>query len=340
MRFPEAEKGRRLTAAFAMRPGLPARLFGPAELARISALANLDETAAVTSFGDFDQGKLASLEVLITGWGSPCIGPRELDAMPGLRAIIHAGGTVKGHVSREAWERGILVTTAADANALPVAEYTLAAILLSGKGVPELAAAYARDPGASGADRPDIGNYRRTVGIIGASRIGRRVIGLLTSFDFRVLLHDPHLPAADPILAQAELVSMDELFRSCSIVSVHAPLLPETVGMVGRAQLALMSPGSVIINTARAQIVEQDALAAAVRAGQLRAVLDVTDPEPLPAGHPLRSLPGVIITPHLAGALGNELRRLGESAVRELELLAAGKPAEHAVSADSLIAMA
>ncbi len=340
MRFPGGASGGRLAAAFAMRPGLPARLFGPAELARIQVLADLDETATISRFQDADQGELARLQVLITGWGSPGIGPAELAAMPGLRAIIHAGGTVKGHVCREAWERGILVTTAADANALPVAEYTLAAILLSGKGVPELAAAYARDPAANGADRAEIGNYRRTVGIIGASRIGRRVIELLTNFDFRILLYDPHLPGDDPILALAGQVSMDELFARCSIVSIHAPLLPETVGMVGAPQLALMRPGSVIINTARAPIVDQDALAEAVRAGQLRAILDVTDPEPLPAEHPLRALPGVIITPHVAGALGNELRRLGESAVRELELLAAGQPAEHAVSADSLIAMA
>jgi phosphoglycerate dehydrogenase-like enzyme len=352
MRFPSPENdgrddrpnggpGRpRLAAAFAMRPELPPRLFGPAELARIRALADIDESAPVTDFGRADPGRLARLDVLITGWGSPRIGARELGAMPRLRAIVHAGGSVKGHVSRDAWDRGLLVTTAADANALPVAEYTLAAILLAGKGVPALAAAYARDPAATGADCLEIGNYRRTVGIIAASRVGRRVIALLGPFDFRVLLYDPHLPPGDPVLRQAERVGLDDLFRRSSIVSVHAPLLPETAGLVGRDQIALMRPGSVIINTARAPILDQDALTEAVRAGRVRAVLDVTGPEPLPAGHPLRDLPGVILTPHVAGALGNELRRLGESATREIELFAAGHPAEHAVSADALNAMA
>ena len=121
-------------------------------------------------------------------------------------------------------------------------------------------------------------------------------------------------------------MSLDDLFRRSSIVSVHAPLLPETTGLVGSRQFDLMSPGSALINTARGAIVDNDALVRAVRAKGVRAILDVTAPEPLPADHPLRGLPGVILTPHVAGSLGNELRRLGESAVCEVELLAAGRP--------------
>jgi phosphoglycerate dehydrogenase-like enzyme len=255
--------------------------------------------------------------------------------MPRLRAVVHAGGTVKDHVGPDVWSRGILVTTAADANAYPVAEYTLAAILFAGKGVPELASGYAQDPGFSAGGMQDIGNYRRTVGIIGASRVGRRVIELLRAFDFTVLLYDPHLADADPILPRASRVSLDELFCLSSIVSIHAPLLPETTGMVGSRQLALMSPGSVLINTARGAIVDHDALVQAVCVKGVRAILDVTTPEPLPAGHPLRALPGVILTPHVAGSLGNELHRLGESAVRELELFAAGRPPRSPVRRES-----
>ena len=273
--------------------------------------------------------------MLITGWGCPELGPAELDAMPRLRAVLHAAGTVKSHVGPDVWSRGILVTSAADANAYPVAEYTLAAILNEGKAVPELAVAYARDPGFAADDRVDIGNYGRTVGILGASRVGRRVIELLGSFDFNVLLYDPYVRDDDPVLARARPVGLDDLFRRSSIVSIHAPLLPETIGMVGRRQLALMSPASVLINTARGAIVDHDALVAAVRANGLRAVLDVTEPEPLPAGHPLRTLPGVILTPHVAGSLGNELHRLGESAVRELERLAVGRPPRFPVSGQS-----
>jgi phosphoglycerate dehydrogenase-like enzyme len=345
MRFPEsasspAEPGRRLAAAFAMRPGLADSLFGTAELERIRAVADIDETLVISDLADADPHLLAGLDAVITGWGSPLFDGAALDAMPRLRAIIHAGGTVKHHVAPDAWERGILVTTAADANAYPVAEYTLATILLAGKNVPALAAGYAADPAFDAASLDGIGNYHRTVGILGASRIGRRVIDLLGQFDFRVLLHDPYLTDADPVLARARRVGLDELFRLSSIVSIHAPLLAETTGLVGRDQLALMSQGSVLINTARGAIVDHEALTDAVRTRGLRAVLDVTDPEPLPASHPLRHLPGVILTPHVAGSLGNELHRLGEAAAQEIERLAAGQPPRCPVGRQALLTMA
>ncbi len=360
MRFPKAKP---LTAAFAMRPGLAGELFGSAELIRVHAVADLDETVTIDDFGRADPRLLAALDVLITGWDAPVIGPAELDTMPGLRAILHAAGSVKGFLTPEVWSRGILVTTAADANARPVAEYTLAAILLAGKDIPALATRYARDPSfrvtpgrrtitgesatadyggsATGTfDWSGIGNYGRTVGIIGASRVGRQVIDLLGPFDFHVLLYDPRVRADDPVPRRVERTGLADLLRRSSIVSVHAPLLPETRGMLGSRQLALMSPGSVLINTARGDIVDHDALVGAVRDGGLRAILDVTSPEPLPAGHPLRGLPGVILTPHVAGSLGNELRRLGQSVTTELELFAAGRPPRSPVHEQSLTTMA
>jgi phosphoglycerate dehydrogenase-like enzyme len=335
MRFPDKLQADRPRAAFAMRPGLADRLFGAVELERIHAVADLDENLTISDFGEADPDLLEATDVLLTGWGCPKICAAELDAMPRLRAILHAAGTVKHHLGPDVWMRDVLVTSAADANAYPVAEYTLASILLAGKAVPELASAYARDPAFSADDRHDIGNYGRTVGIVGASRVGRRVIELLAPFDFTVLLYDPYVPATDPILSHARRVCLDALFRESSIVSIHAPLLPGTTGMVSSRQLGLMSPGSVLINTARGAIVDHDALVDAVRTNGLRAVLDVTSPEPLPADHPLRTLPGVILTPHVAGSLGNELRRLGGSAVRELELLAAGLPPRFPVTRES-----
>lgn len=367
-----------IRAAFAMRKGLAAQLFGSAELARIHAVADLDESVTIDDFGLADPRLLKSLGVLITGWDAPVIGPAELDKMPRLRAILHSAGSVKGYLAPEVWTRGILVTTAADANARPVAEYTLAAILLAGKDVPAFAASYARDPAfriipgdqdgyGTGADTrasaPEahgsqahgpgtvssvtsgpgtfgIGNYGRTVGIIGASRVGRQVIDLLGALDFRVRLYDPHVRPDDPVLRRVERTGLVDLLRRSSIVSIHAPLLPDTRGMLGSRELALMSPGSVLINTARGAILDHDALADAVRDGGLRAILDVTEPEPLPAGHPLRELPGVILTPHVAGSLGNELRRLGQSVTTELELFAAGQPARSPVPGQSLLTMA
>lgn len=328
-------------AAFAMRPDLPPLLFSADDVQALRAATRLDPDLTIADLDDAPTGLLDEVEILITGWGAPRLGRAELDRMPRLRAIVHAAGTVKGHLDDAAWDRGILVTSAASANAYPVAEYTLAMILLAGKRVPDYIRGYAADPGLYDEDAdPRIGNFHRTVGIVGASRVGRRVIELLEPFDIDVLLYDPYLQPGDPILDAVRRVELDDLFAGSSIVSIHAPLLPETVGMVGAAQLALLPDGATVINTARAPILDQEALAAAVRERGLRAVLDVTDPEPLPAAHPLRALPGVILTPHVAGALGTELRRLGECARHEIERFVAGEPAEHPVTKEALIAVA
>lgn len=327
-------------SVFAMREGLPVELFGQDGLDRLARVADTGGARVLRDFDDPDAG-LDDIEVLITGWGCPPVTEDVLDRLPRLRAIVHTAGTVKDHLASDPWSRGIRVTSAAAANAIPVAEYTLAMILLAGKDAMELSRRYAADPGVHAHLPLDhIGNFGRTVGVIGASRIGRRVIDLLAPFDFDVLLYDPHVAADDPVAARARLVGLDELFDRSTIVTVHAPLLPETVGMVGRAQLQRLAPGSTVINTARGPIVDQRALEEAVRQRGLRAVLDVTSPEPLPAADPLRRLPGVTLTPHIAGALGNELRRLGASALREVELYAAGLPAAFPVHKETLAATA
>jgi len=328
-------------AAFAMQPGLPAALFGEEGLAALATRLDLVSADPVEDLAALGRAALARIEVLVTGWGAPAIGAAELASMPRLRAVFHAAGTVKGHLDPAVWERGVRVTTAARANAYPVAEYTLGMILLEGKGVLRIAEDYRTEPLEHPlADYPDIGNYRRTVGIVSASAVGRRVIQLLAPFDLRVLLYDPLLSDDDPILALAERVELAELLRGSSIVSVHAPLLPETRGLIGAAELALMPDGATLINTARAPIVDEAALAAELAARRLRAVLDVTEPEPLPLDHPLRSAPGVLLTPHVAGALGNELRRLGASVLDEVERFVRGEPAGFPVRQQDLRAMA
>src|SRR5262249_27478118 len=162
------------------------------------------------------------------------------------------------------------------ANALPVAEYTLAMILLAGKQVLERAAAYRR---TRLRDEPldvptSVGNYHRTVGILSASLIGRRVIELLRPLDVHILLHDPYLSAEQAGALGARLVGLDELFAASDIVSVHTPLLPATRGLVSRRLLASMRAGAVLVNTARGAVVDQAALADVLSQGRIRAVLD------------------------------------------------------------------
>ncbi|TDC73631.1 hydroxyacid dehydrogenase [Streptomyces hainanensis] len=323
----------RPTALFAVDDRNLPLLFPPDVLARLTELVDIDPTITVTDFAaPALAGRLAEVEFLVTGWGCPPITPDVLDALPRLRAILHTAGTVKKLLSPAVWERGITVSTAADANALPVAEYTLGMILLCGKDVFALRDAY-RETGAPprGLVVRDFGNAGPRVGIIGASRIGRRVIELLRPFDHRVLLHDPYVDEDEARALGVRAVSLEELLTSCAIVSVHAPATPETRHLLDAERLALMPDGAVLINTARGSLVDTEALVKELTTGRLRAVLDVTEPEPLPADSPLLRLPNVFVTPHVAGSLGNELRRLGLSMVDEIERLLDGSPPRHRV---------
>ncbi|MFE1328108.1 hydroxyacid dehydrogenase [Streptomyces sp. NPDC058741] len=268
---------------------------------------------------------VSDTNVLITSWGGPRIDATLLARAPRLRAVIHAAGSVKAFVTRDVFERGIVVSSAAQANAAPVAEYTTAVTVLAAKGV----LPFARLDTLRGRDltAPDgIGLRGRKVGVVGASRIGRLVIGALHALGARVLLADPYADAETARGLGVELVGLDTLCRRSDIVTIHAPELPSTHHMFDRRQLNLLPPEAVLINTARGSLVDHDALADVCATGSLSAVLDVTDPEPLPADHPLRSLPNVLLTPHLAGACGRERRLLGEFAADETERLVAGLP--------------
>ena len=181
-----------------------------------------------------------------------------------------------------------------------------------------------------------VGNHGRTVGVIGASRIGRRVIELLRPFDLEVYLFDPYVDAPTAAELGVRLVDLDTLLRTCDIVSVHAPANPQTHRLVGPEQLALMRDGATLINTARGELVDTDALIKHLEAGRLYAVLDVTEPEPLPTGSPLWELPNVFLTPHIAGSHGNELARMGDCIIDELERILDGRPFAHAIVASDL----
>jgi phosphoglycerate dehydrogenase-like enzyme len=277
---------------------------------------------------------LAEAEVIITGWGTGMIGPEVLAAAPRLRGVVHTGGTVRAHISKDSYARGVVISSQGWANAVPVAEYSLAMILLAAKGA--FAAEHHYRAGRSAYDvQSDLighGAYGLQVGIIGASTIGRRVIELLAPFDLRIVLADPTLTAEQAEELGVELMSLDDLLATSPVVSLHAPWLPSTEGMIGAAQLARLHDGATFINTARGALVDQAALIAELETGRISAILDVTWPEVPETTSPLWTMPNLVLTPHIAGSAGTELQRLGASAVREVARLIRGEPLHHPVT--------
>lgn len=330
--------------AFAMQPARTRHVITPDTLARLERAGRVLSPDPIADFAEGPaRAMLGEAEILVTGWGCPRIDRAVLAAAPRLRLIAHAAGTVKGFIDPAVFAAGIAVTHAAQANALPVAEFTLAAIIFAGKRVFRFHDLYVMDrdrrrtiPMQAG----DIGNYRRTVGIVGASRIGRLVIGLLRPLDYQVLLYDPMVGSAEAADLGVEPVALDVLMAEADIVSLHAPSLPATRHMIDRGRLALMRDGATLINTARGALVDEAALLEVLESGRIDAVIDVTDPEIPPPESPFYTLPNVFLTPHIAGAVGLERARLGELAADEVIRHIEGRPLQYAIRPQDLEHMA
>ncbi|GAB2596668.1 hydroxyacid dehydrogenase [Streptomyces capparidis] len=304
--------------------------FGPEEMARLRATARLGEPPAAHELeSPAVLRRLAEVEVLITSWGCPMLDERVLAHAPRLRAVLHAAGTVRLHVGDAVFARGALVTTAAEANAEPVAQYTLGAVLWAFKKAPFLAAEARRfrSDWSYRERHGELSGRDRTVVVVGWSRVGRRVARLLLDLGLaRVLVVDPVADPAEITAAGASVTTLEEALPVADVLSLHAPSLPETRHMIGAAELAALPRHAVLVNTARGALVDTAALEDACLRGGLHAVLDVTDPEPLPDSSPLYDLPNVVVTPHIAGSLGSETRRMADAALTELERYAAGLP--------------
>ena len=326
--------------AFAYRPSAAAGVFCKSSLERLDRLCNIVRPVPLESFDD-DAGRktLSSVDVLVTCWGSPKLDAKTLEHAPNLKLVAHAAGSVKSLIDPCALDRGITLVNAASANAIPVAEFTLAAILMANKQVMRYRELYRTTRDTTRWDHlssPSVGNWKKTVGIVGASRIGRRVIDLLEPFDLDVQVYDPYRGAAFSSVTGIRNVDLDELMATSDIVSLHAPSLDSTHGMIDARRLALIQDGATLINTARGALVDQVALERELVSGRIWAVLDVTTPDVLPADSVLYDLSNVLLTPHIAGAFGGERERLGTLVVDEVERFVTGLPLQHTLAAATL----
>jgi len=228
---------------------------------------------------------------------------------------------------RELIKRGVIVTSARAAIARTVAEFCLAGVLNALRALPAYDARLA-DACVSlgGRRRPKTQTlFGKTVLLIGLGHVGRWFLHLLRPFDVRVLAVDPRLDPAEARALGVEVSTLHDALAVADVVSLHAPDIPDTRGMIGAQELSLMKDGAVLVNTARGKLIDTDALTHVLANGRIRAVLDVTEPEPLPAHHPLLSMSNVLLTPHVAGPTTDELPRLGEMAVTDLERIVHGE---------------
>lgn len=285
---------------------------------------------------------LTGADACLTGWGTPALSDELLTGVPTVKFVAHTGASIRRLVPRAAIERGLILSHASSMIADAVAEMVVVQALLHVRRVPDMDRAIKR--GADWQETFDRYLGRQlgalTVGIVGASHVGRAVIHLLKAFGCRVRVYDPTLPQIEASRLGVEPVALAELMGSCDIVSLHAPVLPETIAMIGNAELALLRDGGLFINTARGALVDNKALLHHLREGRFSAALDVFEHEPLPDDSELRKLPNVVLSPHAGGHTVDTQFRQGEAMVAELERFFRGEPLQFAVDPAALSIMA
>jgi len=269
----------------------------------------------------------------LVSWGCPEFTPAVHDRLPNLRFIGYCAGSVKHLVGPATFARGVAVVSAAPVIASGVAEYCLAVALWSLRDLGATVQALAQGPQGWSAKRPASRSlWGRAVGIVSASSTGRGFIALLQPFGCDIAVYDPHLDEAGARALGARRASLDEVCGQ-NLVSVHAPNLPATQGLLGAAQLARIPDGGLFINSSRAGVIDYAALTAELATGRFQAVLDVFPREPLPADSPLYGMPNVVLTPHTAGYSADIYGRMGREVVGDLLRWAAGEAPRMAVDA-------
>ncbi|MBR6409905.1 MAG: hydroxyacid dehydrogenase [Clostridia bacterium] len=293
-----------------------------------------------------DPASFSDVTYVFSTWGMPSFTEDQIRAAFGrnLMAVFYAAGSVQGF-ARPFLNCGVRVFSAWAANGVPVAEVTVAEIILANKGMPMAARLCSRNPESRGESiryvRGTRGNYGARVGIIGVGMIGSMVCEMLKNYRLEVVAYDPFCPPEKAAALGVKLVSLPELFATSDVISNHLANNAQTRGMLDYALFSSMKPFAVFINTGRgAQVVEADLVRALREETGRCAILDVTDPEPAPAGSPWYELPNVILTPHLAGSQNDEWHRMSEYMADEADAFDAGLPTRYSVSLKMLETMA
>ncbi len=286
---------------------------------------------------------LCDAEYAFSTWGMPALSEKQIEEyLPSLKAVFYGAGSVQSF-ARPYLNKGIKVFSAWAANAVPVAEYTVAEIILSGKGVFRTAQIFKKEgrDAAGSFSNKNRGNYGGKIGIIGAGMIGSLVAEMLKAYRFEVLCFDPFLPAEKAERLGVKMASLEEIFSSCQVISNHLANNPQTVGMLNYALFSKMGNYTTFINTGRgAQVVEADLIRALKEDKTRTALLDVTFPEPPESDSEFYTMENVILTPHSAGSQSDELYRMSEYMLNEYYALRDGKETKYEVSLKMLETMA
>ncbi len=305
--------------------------------------AGLDRTFYKSQDIRNTDNNFAETEYIFSTWGMPVFTEEEIKQFfPKLRAVFYAAGSVQ-HFARPFLNSDVKVFSAWAANAVPVAEYTVAQIILANKGFFKTAvlASNGYYANASKEFKFYCGNFGAKVGIIGAGMIGKLVIQMLKSYNLEVLVFDPFLSDEKAKELEVEKTSLEQIFSKCNVVSNHLANNEQTEGMLNGELFSKLPPYATFFNTGRgAQVVESDLIEVLKKRNDIVAVLDVTEPEPPLKDSELYKLENCILTPHIAGSSGREVHRMAEYVLEEFQKYILKKQCHYEVTEKMLETMA
>jgi phosphoglycerate dehydrogenase-like enzyme len=312
-----------------------ASFFSPAQQGRLSGLFRWQRDGA-RKMTPALRRELLTAQALITTWDSPNFSEDLLRLAPQLRIIAHCGGEVKSRFARQLFEK-LTITTAPAPMARATAEMGAALLLYSARNVDLYRSALRNrsnriydDVHLHGATESLIG---REIAMIGFGRIGRALVDLMRGFDLEWLVYDPYVPKSLAKKYPVRLVGLPTLLPRAHLLVLTAALTEETRSLLSRDRLSRLPDGAVVINIARGGLVDLAALTKEVQRKRLRCALDVTDPwEPLPVGHVLRTLPGAIVTPHIAGSNRRVRQEMAQVVINDLESFFCGNGVDNRVT--------
>lgn len=316
------------------------QIYGPEERASISSrVKTLDQVMTPQDYQASSE-IWPEVEMIFSGWGMVPMDEAFFRRFPKLKVVFYGAGTVRNFVTDAFWKHKIRLTHAAAANAVSVSEFTLSQILFALKHGWQQASLIRKHRKFPPKYLPP-GTYQTTVGLLSLGMIGRLVAERLQPFDLNVVAYDPFFPPKEAAKLKVKLLSLEEVFAVADVVSCHTPVLRETEKMIRRRHFESMKPGATFINTARGAVVEEEEMIHALKERpDLFALLDVTEPMPPVEGSPLYTLDNVMLTPHIAGSLGSECRRMGKLMIEELDRFLAGKPLRHEIDEKRFQSMA
>ena len=319
------------------------KIYGPREREQIGEMVDLiGEPQTADSIGNNDT-LLKEVEIIFSGWGMVPLDGEFLSRAPRLEAVFYGAGSIRYFMTDAAWDRNIIVTSSYAANAIPVAEFCAASLIMGLKQAPFFMSRLA------GGSREEWtregttihGAYGSTVGLVSLGMIGKHVLRLMKNFNTDILVYSQSMTPERAKEEGVESVSLEELFRRSDAISIHTADLPETRGMITGELIASMKKGAILVNTSRGAVIEEKRMIEVLeRRPDLTALLDVTDPEPPVDGSPLYSLPNVFLTPHVAGSLERECRRMGQYAVDDCRRYLEGKALAYGIDRKTFERMA